>query len=137
MVLWRWCCGHCAVALMLWHLCHAGGCRNVCDVMLELLQCTSHCGVVAVAAVRCSDGAGGKGASVRTNTLLHTLTCARAAGDVLGEMAILGLSHDGRRMRTSVCQTMCELCVLEKDDLMVLAPLISALNFRPKRSAFL
>lgn len=36
-------------------------------------------------------------------------------GDVVGEMALLGLSQDGRRIRTSVCHTMCELCVITKE----------------------
>jgi len=38
--------------------------------------------------------------------------------DVVGEMALLGLSRDGRRLRTAVCNTMCELCTLTKEDLL-------------------
>ena len=38
-------------------------------------------------------------------------------GDVVGEMALLGLSANGRRLRTSTCLTMCELVYFEKDDL--------------------
>lgn len=35
-------------------------------------------------------------------------------GGVVGEMALLGLSPDGCRIRTSVCHTMCELCVISR-----------------------
>jgi CRP-like cAMP-binding protein len=38
-------------------------------------------------------------------------------GDVVGEMALLGLSADGRRLRSSSCLTMCELVCIEKEDL--------------------
>lgn len=38
-------------------------------------------------------------------------------GDVFGENALLGLSLDGRRQRTCIAKTMCELCRLDKDDL--------------------
>ena len=38
-------------------------------------------------------------------------------GDVVGEMALLGLSADGRRMRTAKCLTMCELVSISKSDL--------------------
>jgi CRP-like cAMP-binding protein len=42
---------------------------------------------------------------------------AAVEDDVIGEMALLGLSTDGRRMRTSVCLSMCELCMLMKEEL--------------------
>jgi len=38
-------------------------------------------------------------------------------GDVVGEMALLGLSADGRRLRTAKCLTMCELVYILKEDL--------------------
>jgi hypothetical protein len=34
------------------------------------------------------------------------------SGDVAGEMALLGLSPDGNRMRSSVCDTLCEFCTI-------------------------
>ena len=37
------------------------------------------------------------------------------ANDVFGESALLGLSRDGRRLRTVTCRTMCELCALSKE----------------------
>jgi hypothetical protein len=37
------------------------------------------------------------------------------AGDVVGEMALLGFSSDGCRIRTSVCLTMCELCQMSRE----------------------
>jgi CRP-like cAMP-binding protein len=37
-------------------------------------------------------------------------------GNVIGELALLGLSPDGRRQRTCIAKTMCELCKLNKDD---------------------
>jgi len=37
------------------------------------------------------------------------------ANDVVGESALLGLSRDGRRLRTVTCRTMCELCALSKE----------------------
>jgi hypothetical protein len=42
---------------------------------------------------------------------------AALAGDVVGEIALLGLSKDGRRMRSTICLTMCELCMIETGDL--------------------
>ena len=39
------------------------------------------------------------------------------AGDVAGEMALFGLSPNGRRLRSAVCQTMCELCMITVDNL--------------------
>jgi len=42
------------------------------------------------------------------------------AGDVAGEMALFGLSPNGRRLRSAVCQTMCELCVITVDKLKTL-----------------
>jgi len=41
-------------------------------------------------------------------------------GDVLGEMALLGLSTDGLRLRTTLCISMCELCRLGKEELVEL-----------------
>ena len=41
-------------------------------------------------------------------------------GDVFGENALLGLSLDGKRQRTCIAKTMCELCKLHKEDLTVL-----------------
>jgi hypothetical protein len=38
-------------------------------------------------------------------------------GDVFGELALLGLSPDGLRMRTATVQSVCELCQLAKQDL--------------------
>jgi CRP-like cAMP-binding protein len=37
-------------------------------------------------------------------------------GNAIGELALLGLSPDGRRQRTCIAKTMCELCKLNKDD---------------------
>lgn len=38
-------------------------------------------------------------------------------GDMFGENALLGLTPDGRRNRSSFAKTMCEVCVLRKGDL--------------------
>ena len=38
------------------------------------------------------------------------------AGDLFGEMAILGLTQDGKRCRTTKTLSICELCQLSKDD---------------------
>ena len=38
------------------------------------------------------------------------------SGDVIGENALLGLTLDGRRQRTCIAKTMCELCKLNKKD---------------------
>ena len=37
-------------------------------------------------------------------------------GDIIGENALLGLTHNGRRNRTCVAKTMCELCRLSRRD---------------------
>ena len=39
------------------------------------------------------------------------------SGDIFGENALLGLTPDGKRNRSTVCLTMCELCELRKDEL--------------------
>jgi CRP-like cAMP-binding protein len=39
-------------------------------------------------------------------------------GELFGEMALMGLSSDGKRVRTSVALTVCELCVLTQLDFM-------------------
>ncbi len=39
------------------------------------------------------------------------------SGDIFGENALLGLTPDGKRNRSAICITMCELCELRKDDL--------------------
>jgi CRP-like cAMP-binding protein len=44
-------------------------------------------------------------------------TMIARSGDVVGEMALLGLSADGRRLRTAKCLTMCELVYILKEDL--------------------
>ena len=44
-------------------------------------------------------------------------------GDLFGENALLGLTRDGRRNRSAFAQTMCEVCVLRKPDLMALLKL--------------
>jgi CRP-like cAMP-binding protein len=41
-------------------------------------------------------------------------------GDVVGEMALFGLTIDGLRSRTTICASMCELCRLSKEDLQAL-----------------
>jgi CRP-like cAMP-binding protein len=53
---------------------------------------------------------------LKVSTRGHDLFVAQS-GDILGEMALLGFSKDGRRLRTSKCLTMCELCYLTKDSL--------------------
>jgi CRP-like cAMP-binding protein len=53
---------------------------------------------------------------LNVSTRGHDLFVAQS-GDILGEMALLGFSKDGRRLRTSKCLTMCELCYITKDSL--------------------
>jgi CRP-like cAMP-binding protein len=38
-------------------------------------------------------------------------------GDLFGENALLGLTSDGKRNRSSFAKTMCEICALRKEDL--------------------
>lgn len=48
---------------------------------------------------------------------MHGLEMFEAhTGNAIGELALLGLSPDGRRQRTCIAKTMCELCKLNKDD---------------------
>ena len=49
--------------------------------------------------------------SIQDRSSEREITLAKS-GDVVGEMALLGFSKDGKRLRTSVCLTMCEVCMM-------------------------
>jgi len=44
-------------------------------------------------------------------------------GDLFGENALLGLTSDGKRNRSSIAKTMCEVCALSQKDFMELLKL--------------